>query len=101
MKSLDILSGEMACSHTHCIYSFRGSMNCLKISANTQIRNLCLMQRRQQIFVFKILFVYLREREREHEGEVGGTKGEGEAGSPLSREPNMGSIPGPQGPDLS
>jgi len=37
---------------------------------------------------FKILFIYLTEREREG-AQVGGGE-EGEAGSPLSREPDTG-----------
>ena len=49
-------------------------------------------------FFFKILFIYLRwgerEREREHiSGGGRGTEGKGEAGSMLSREPNVGLDP--------
>ena len=40
---------------------------------------------------FKILFIYLTEKEREQSG--GGAEAEGEAGSPLSREPNTGLHP--------
>ena len=48
----------------------------------------------------------MRERERERESMSGGKVGrgaqeEGEADSPLSREPNAGSIPGPWDHDLS
>ena len=41
---------------------------------------------------FKILFIYLRERELEREGARGGggAEGEEEADPPLSGEPNMG-----------
>ena len=40
---------------------------------------------------FKVLFIYLTENER---AQIGGTaEGEGEADSPLSREPNMGLNP--------
>ena len=43
-------------------------------------------------------FIYLRKREHE---QGGGAEREGEADSPLSREPNVGLIPGPQEHDLS
>jgi len=49
-------------------------------------------------FLKKILFIYLREREYKPGGEA---EGEGEADSPLSREPNEGLIPGPWDHDLS
>jgi len=39
------------------------------------------------VFFFKILLIYLRERETELARE-GGVEREGEADSPLSREPN-------------
>ena len=47
------------------------------------------------LFFLKILFVYLRERERKsaHTNGVGGAEGEGDAGSPLSREPDAGLHP--------
>ena len=38
------------------------------------------------VAVFKILFIYLAEREHKQAEQ----QGEGEAGSPLSREPHMG-----------
>ena len=37
-------------------------------------------------------FIYLREREREHVRGGAGAKGEGEADSPLSREPDAGTL---------
>ena len=46
-------------------------------------------------FIFKILFIYLREREHKQ-----GEGIEGEADSPLSREPDVG-LPGPWDHDLS
>ena len=52
--------------------------------------------------LLKILFIYLRETERSQAG--GGAEGEGEASSPLSKEPNLGLrglIPGPWDHDLS
>ena len=56
------------------------------------------------IFCFKILFIfltfiYLRDRvsEIEREGVRRETEGEGETGSPLSREPNVGLDPGTLG----
>ena len=44
------------------------------------------------IFFSKILFIYLREiqKERERERAGGEAEGEGEADSPLSREPDAG-----------
>ena len=42
-------------------------------------------------FFFKILFIYLRESERAQAG--GPAEGEGEAGSPPSREPDVGLDP--------
>lgn len=44
---------------------------------------------RAEFFFFKILFIYLTERERTPEGGAG----EGEAGFPLSREPDAGFDP--------
>jgi len=47
------------------------------------------------LFVLKILFIYLREKERERtltRAQVGGGA-EGEAGSPLSWEPDVGLDP--------
>ena len=43
-------------------------------------------------FILKILFIYLLENacKREHKQAEQQTEGEGEAGSPLSREPNVG-----------
>ena len=38
-------------------------------------------------------FIYLRERKREHKQGEKQAEGEGEAGSQLSREPNMGLNP--------
>ena len=56
-------------------------------------------------FIFLRLYLLNRERESESERETaqeGGTaEGEGEAGSPLSRELDVDSIPGPQNYDLS
>ena len=42
------------------------------------------------LFSFKILFIYLKEREKESMRETSG--GEGEAGCPSSREPDVGLI---------
>ena len=52
--------------------------------------------------VFKILFIRKRERESAsaQQGEQQ-AEGKGEAGSPLSREPDPGLIPGPWDYDLS
>ena len=45
-------------------------------------------------FFFKILFIYLTERQRERKRErTAGDTGEGEAGSALSREPDAGLDP--------
>ena len=41
------------------------------------------------LFVFKILFISLTERTRERK-QGGAAEGEGEAGSSLSREPDVG-----------
>ena len=41
----------------------------------------------------KIVFAYLTERERTHKQEEGKAEGEGEAGSPLSRGPDVGLDP--------
>ena len=41
------------------------------------------------LFFLKILFIYKRERHKQG----GGAEAEGEAGSPLSREPNLGLDP--------
>lgn len=49
---LGILNGKIQMfrhTHTHTVYSFRGFMNCLKISTTTQIRNLCFVQKDQKI----------------------------------------------------
>ena len=57
-----------------------------------------------RIYFFKVLFIYLREGEREKEREDkqgGGAEEEGETGSPLSREPDVGLHPEPQDHDLS
>ena len=44
--------------------------------------------------VLKILFIYEREREGENKHKLGEEgKAEGEADSPLSKEPDSGSIP--------
>ena len=54
------------------------------------------------LFIFKkILFIYLTERDTAREGTQAGGVGGGEAGFPLSREPDAGSVPGPQDHDLS
>ena len=50
-------------------------------------------------FFFKILFIYLTERE--HKQGKQQTEGEREAGSPLSREPDGDSVPGHWDHDLS
>ena len=42
------------------------------------------------LFFFKTLFIYLTERAREHKQREPQAEGEGEAGSPLSREPDVG-----------
>ena len=55
---------------------------------------------KEQFGVFlRFLFFYLRQREKAQAGRE--AEGEGEADSVLSREPNAGSIPGPQDHDLS
>ena len=43
-------------------------------------------------------FIYFREREREHKQGERQAEGDGEADSPLRREPNMGLDPGTLGP---
>jgi len=45
------------------------------------------------LIIFFKDFIYLTEREREHE-QRGGARGEGEAGPPPSRETDAGLIPG-------
>ena len=47
------------------------------------------------------MYLFGRERERGNKSRGSSRGGEGEAGSPLSRELLQGSIPGPQDPDLS
>ena len=44
-------------------------------------------------FFLKILFIYLTERDPVREGTQAGGAGEGEAGFPLSREPDVGLNP--------
>lgn len=44
-------------------------------------------------FFFKILFIYLLDRHRSQVGRDAGSKREEEAGSPGSREPNVGIHP--------
>ena len=51
------------------------------------------------IFLLKILLIYLTETGRE--GTQAEGVGEGEAGFPLSREPDVGLDPGPWDHDLS
>ena len=41
-------------------------------------------------FFLEILFIYLTERDTAREGTQAGKVGEGEAGFPLTREPNAG-----------
>ena len=53
------------------------------------------------LFFFKLLFIYLTERDTAREGTQAGEVGEGEAGFPLSREPDVGLIPAPWDHDLS
>ena len=45
------------------------------------------------LIFLKILFIYLTERERSQVGRETGREREEEAGSPLSREPDMGLNP--------
>jgi len=52
-------------------------------------------------FFLKILFIYLTERDTAREGTQAGGVGEGEAGFPLSREPNAGLDPRTWDHDLS
>jgi len=47
--------------------------------------------------VFLRFYLFYRERERKHK-QRGGEEGEGETGSPLSREPKMGLDPRTLGP---
>ena len=54
-------------------------------------------------FFFKIIFIYLTQKEKESEHTQGGAAdrgrgGEGEAGSPQSKEPNVGLDPRTLGP---
>lgn len=44
-------------------------------------------------FFLKILLIYLREGEKERMSQGGGAAGKGEAGSPPSKEPNVGLDP--------
>jgi len=51
--------------------------------------------------IFKKIFIYLFDREREGEQAGGAAEGQGEAGYPLSREPDRGLIPAAWDHDLS
>ena len=52
-------------------------------------------------FFFKILFIYLKERERAYKQVEQQAEGEGEAGFLLSRDPEAGLHPKTPGRDLS
>ena len=57
----------------------------------------CLPFRFFFLFFFNILFIYLTEGKKGNQSaQVGGTgEGEGDTGSPLTREPHVGSIQDP------
>ena len=95
LYSLTALLGLICMSLTkHLVLSFH-KINLCHLITDLHFTSGCFVGK---LFFWKILFIYLSKRENTSEG--GGAEGEGEADSPLSREPNVRLNPRTQDHDL-